>query len=385
MFNRRDFLKVGGAGALVALAPISTSLAAPSARRVAVLVELKGGNDGLNTVVPFSDPAYAKLRPRLALSRDEVLKLDERVGLHPSLSPLMDSWSARELAVVQGVGYDDPNRSHFRSIEIWETATDSDKYADEGWLARALDAHSKGLATPGVSLGDDDVGPLRGDPRALTLRDPQRFLNATKRLMRPTDARSTNSSLTHVLATQRALLDASNSIEQTLDKIPKLEVAFPKTNIGRQLETAARLISGGVPLMAVKVTHGGFDTHANQLGRHAALLGQLADALAAFRLAMIDASRWPDTLVMTYSEFGRRAAQNGSMGTDHGTAAPHLLMGGRVRGGLHGKAPSLTDLAGGDLKHHVDFRDVYANVTRSFWGISKDGLGKRARLDLVKV
>ncbi len=384
MFNRRDFLKIGGTGALVALAPISTSLAKAAPRRVVVLVELKGGNDGLNTVIPFADPAYAKLRPRLAIDRRKVLQLDPGVGLHPSLLPLMDSWKANELAVVQGVGYDNPNRSHFRSIEIWETASESNQFADAGWLARALDGHTKDLAAPGVALGDDDVGPLRGDSRALTLRDPQRFLNATKRLMRPTDARSRNAALAHVLSTQRALLDASNSIEKTLEALPRLSTPFPRSSLGRQLETAARLIVGGVPVVAVKVTHGGFDTHANQLGRHAALLKQLGEAMAAFRLAMVDANRWSDTLVMSYSEFGRRAAQNGSMGTDHGTAAPHFLMGGRVRGGLHGKAPSLTDLAGGDLKHHVDFRDVYANVTRNFLGISQDGLGKRARLDLVK-
>ncbi|MEM1350468.1 MAG: DUF1501 domain-containing protein, partial [Myxococcota bacterium] len=338
MFDRRHFLKIAGVAPLVLLAP-QAAVASGARRRVLVLVELKGGNDGLNTVVPFADPAYRRLRPQLAIPGDQLLKLSDTIGLHPALDGVRASFDAGDVAIVQGVGYDHPNRSHFRSIEIWETASASDDYLEDGWLARALrarDATASDLVAEGVSIGGEDVGPLRGDGvRALTVHDPKRFFQATKRVMRQTDVRSKNPALAHVLQTQRELITASSSLEDRLSALPAKAPAFPMSRVGRQLEVAARLLLGDVPLMVVKVTHGSFDTHANQLGAHQNLLAQLDEALTAFRDAMRGAGLWEDVLVMTYSEFGRRAAQNGSRGTDHGAAAPQFFMGGRVKGGLY--------------------------------------------------
>lgn len=387
MIDRRRFLKLAGASSpLLMLAP--DAIARTGSRpRVLVLVELKGGNDGLNTVIPFRDPAYGRLRPGLAIASDQVLGLDAKTGLHPALAPMMESWTANQLAIVQGVGYDQPNRSHFRSIEIWETASDATTHLHEGWLSQVLAGQTQpGLITEGVAVGNEDDGPMRGSGmRSLSLANPERFFKATKRLIRPTHAAAaTNPALAHVLKTQNELHAAAEKIERKFAQIPASPVSFPRNKIGRQLEIAARLIAANVPLMVIKVTHGSFDTHANQAGQHRNLLGQLATSLKAFRDAMIQAGAWNDVMVMTYSEFGRRAAENGSRGTDHGTAAPQLLMGGKVKGGLYGKQPSLTDLAGGDLKHHVDFRRVYASVTREWWGLSGRTPAGKKPLGLIR-
>lgn len=383
--DRRHFLAMAGAAApTMLLAPWLMGEqpeleAATKPRRALVLVELKGGNDGLNTVIPFADPAYARLRPRLAISGDKALKLNAQVGLHPSLDGLMASWAARELAIVQGVGYPAPNRSHFRSIEIWETATDSSTYSDEGWLATILKAHRPAaLVADGLCIGDGDSGPLRGDPHTLAVQNPEELVRATQRLIKPTKAQSANPALSHILQTQNELLQATASISKRLSAAAPLRGTFPRSKLGRQLEIAARLIASDMPVLVYKVSHGSFDTHAGQLGRHANLLKQLDDALTAFRDALKGAGKWDDVLVMTYSEFGRRAAQNGSMGTDHGTAAPQFLLGGKVKGGLYGHHPSLTDLAGGDLRHHVDFRQLYATISQRWWGMGNPFAGHGA-------
>lgn len=381
--NRRHFIKLAGIAPAVLLAPQALLAGEVAAPRVLVLVELKGGNDGLNTVIPFADANYYRLRPQLAVAKDQVLRIDERVGLHPSLAKTRALFDEDQVAIVQGVGYDSPNRSHFRSIEIWETASRSDEFLTEGWLARAMERRrGDELVLDGVTIGEQDAGPMRGDPRAMTVRDPEQLMRAARRLLRATEAESQNPALAHVLTTQRELMRATEGINEHLTRAPELGVDFPKHRLGKQLEIAAQLIASGLPLMVVRVTHGSFDTHANQPNQHANLLKQLDEGLAALRQALVEHDRWRDALVMTYSEFGRRAAQNGSRGTDHGTAAPHLIMGGGVKGGLYGKHPSLTDLASGDLKHHVDFRQLYRTAGR-WLGLELPSLGAHRPLDLL--
>ena len=375
--NRRGFLAGAGAAALLpAVLPFAAQAGAtdPAADRVLVLVELAGGNDGLNTVVPYADPAYRRLRPGLAVARDQVVQLDGAVGLHPALAPLMPAWRDRNLAVALGVGYPRPNRSHFRSIDIWESGSDSAQVIGDGWVARLWDGRRRArpLAADAIILGGGGDIAAGGDARSITLHDPQKFVRQAER-MQPRAGAPGNPALRHLLTVRGEIDRAARELRAAEARAPRLTTSFPAGPLGRQAATAARLIAAKTPVMVVKLSLPGFDTHRGQIGRHANLLKSLAEALAAFRNAMIETGDWHRILVMTYSEFGRRAAQNGSMGTDHGTAAPHLVMGGQVSGGLYGRQPSLGDLEGGDLKHVLDFRALYATVAERWWGLPAAG------------
>jgi uncharacterized protein (DUF1501 family) len=369
--NRRDFLTLAGVTPLCMLAPSWLHAATkPTWNRVLVLVELQGGNDGLNTVVPYRDPRYYELRPRLAIARDATLALSDQLGLNPALEPLMPAWRKNELAVVLGVGYPRPNRSHFRSIEIWETASDADETLQQGWLAQlfARTPPPKDFAAHGVVLGGA-AGPLAGDAAHIVLHDTERFVQQAQRL-RESPATTRNAALQHLLRVQQETQRAATTLEQRLATAPALDAAFAQNPLGRQFATAARLIAASVPIAAIKITHGGFDTHINQRAAHDRLLAELAAGIGAFRDTLIKHNCWNDVLLLSYSEFGRRAAENGSVGTDHGTAAPQFVFGGRVRGGLYGQQPSLTQLADGDLVHNVDFRRLYATAARRFLGVA---------------
>ncbi|MDH4155019.1 MAG: DUF1501 domain-containing protein [Nitrospira sp.] len=339
--------------------------------RVLILIELNGGNDGLNTLVPYGDARYYHMRPRLAIARERVLQLNEQIGLHYALAPLMPLWQQQELAWVQGVGYAEPNRSHFRSIEVWETGSDSRQIMDVGWIARlfANNPPPSTLAADGIVLGRRDAGPLSGKTiRTIALEDPQQFLVQASRVSSPTRA-SSNPALAHILQVQRELTHAAADFAQRLEQSPSLQASFPASPIGRQLQTAAQLLAAKIPVAVIKVSIGSFDTHANQLGHHERLLRELAEAIVAFRQAVREAGHWDRVLMMTYSEFGRRAGENASAGTDHGTAAPHFFLGGAVKGGLYGAAPSLMDLPEGDLRYHIDYRSLYRTIITNWWDL----------------
>ncbi len=364
--KRRGFLAGGMAAGLVFGAG-AAARALPTDGRVLILVELNGGNDGLNTVVPYADPLYGKLRGRLASGRDAVLPLDERTGLNGVLAPMMAPWRAGELAVIDGVGYPRPNRSHFRSIEIWNTGSDAEEIWEEGWVSRVL---REGGATgkEGVVLGGA-MGPLAGDGLAtIMLEDPDRFLRNAQGMATAAPV-TRNPALAQILKVRAQVSYSAERLLQPLSGAPVLAGPFPRTPIGRQLELAGRLIAAKAPVFVIKAFHTGFDTHAGQVQRHRRLLLQLGEALGALRTAMIAAGDWDRVLIMTYSEFGRRVAGNASGGTDHGTAAPHFVLGGRVRGGLYGGTPGLGDLESGDLKYRVDFRQLFTTVGASWWGL----------------
>lgn len=374
--HRREFLKLSGATPLVWLAPTAWGAArAENANwnRTLVLLELNGGNDGLNTVVPYADPRYYALRPRLAIARDAVLPLSDQSGFNPALETLMPAWQARELAIVQGVGYANPNRSHFRSIEIWETASNANETLNEGWLARLFSANPPPAnhAAHGVVLGQG-LGPLAGG-QALVLNNPQQFLRQAGQLTQAAHP-AANPALAHLLAVRNDTYRAAGMLQEKLTGAATPGVDFPRTRLGKQLEFTATLIINRIPVAAIKASHGGFDTHGNQRATHDRLLRELAEALAAFREALRRHSLWDRTLLLTYSEFGRRAQENGSLGTDHGAAAPHFLLGGRVRGGFYGHPPSLTALVDGDLVHQVDFRRLYLTAARNWWGLRAEAL-----------
>lgn len=380
--NRREFLNAVGAAAVTAFVPCP-AFAQARYDRLLVLVELKGGNDGLNTVVPYADPAYAGLRPRLAVPRDQVLQLDPQTGFHPALEPLMAPWKNRELAVVQGVGYPDPNLSHFRSIDIWDTASGSNEYLTEGWLARAFAAAPApaAFAADAVVVGGAEMGPLRGGVRAIALANPEQFLRQARYAAPAGQAR--NAALQHILRVEENIAQAAARLSGNR----AFATPFPAHPFGNAVRTAAQLVAGEAGVAAIKIALGGFDTHSGQPARHAQLLKALAEGLDALKQALVELGRWDSALVMTYSEFGRRPRENLSNGTDHGTASVHLLLGGRVKGGLYGLPPALSRLDGnGNLPYAVDFRDVYATVLERWWGTDSARAlrGRFATLDVIR-
>lgn len=356
--------------------------------RILLLVELKGGNDGLNTLVPYADPKYRELRPVVGVARDRVLPLDEKVGLHDKLEPLMESWKAGDFAILQGVGYPYPNRSHFRSIEIWDTASAANQTLSEGWIAQAFQGASlpKGAAVDCI-VADTNALPATGPSlRTIVMQDAENFLRQAEAMKeKGIGSDGGNPALRHVLAVRREINAAAAGLRDKLRTAPAPAYAYsPDNGLGRQLDLATRLLASKVPVIAIKVALGGFDTHANQIQTHERLLGVLATGLATLRKNLIASDRWNDVLIMTYSEFGRRARQNASGGTDHGSAAPQFVMGGGVKGGLYGAYPSLTDLQDGDLRHIVDFRSVFASVAQGCWGLQRDfGLRQPPRLDFL--
>ena len=404
--DRRAFLKTAGAGGVALSLPMfgqtngvswaqTPVAAAPPARAGAakfvtpynnllILIELKGANDGLNTVVPFGDPLYASLRPRIALERSTLLNLTEREALHPSLLPMMAMWDNKELAIIQGLGYPNPNLSHFRSIEIWDTASKSGEYLDAGWLARtfAQTPAPAGFAADGVVVGSNDMGPLSGQGvRTIALADTAQFLRTAKLAHAGRDER--NKALRHILAVETEVVHAASKLNTNY----QFKTEFPKSGFAGQIRTAAQLVASNAGIGVIRLTLGGFDTHANQVGTHANLLRDLADGMATLKAALVELNRWDSSLIMTYAEFGRRPKENQSNGTDHGTANVHFVTGGRVRGGMYGEAPQLGKLDGnGNLPFAIDFRSAYSTVISNWWGLDATRVlnGRFAPLDFLR-
>jgi uncharacterized protein (DUF1501 family) len=387
--DRRRFLQTSLASAALGLAGAGGRSAALGAvpspyRNLLVLIELKGGNDGLNTLVPFEDPTYYALRPKLAIARDTVVQLSPRAGLHPALAPLLPLWEKRELAILQGVGYPDPNLSHFRSIEIWDTASPSETYLQDGWLTRTFAATPppRSFAADGVIVGSNDLGPLAGSgTRAVTLADTEQFLRRA-RLAAPAGT-ARNKALDHVLKVEADIVQAANH----LDAGYAFKTEFPADAFGKAIHTACQVAANPSGLAVVRVTLGGFDTHGGQAPTQARLLGSLASGIVALRSALVEAGRWDSTLVLTYAEFGRRPRENVSNGTDHGTASVQFALGGRVAGGFYGEAPRLDRLGNdGNVTYALDFRSVYATVLDGWWGIPSSPIvgGRFAPVQFIK-
>lgn len=382
--NRRHFLQTAGSAVAWMAMPRWAAAQGADYRNLLILIELKGANDGLNTVIPYEDRAYQRLRPRLAIPRDQVLPLGNGSALHPQLVRLMQFWEQKELAIVQGVGYPDPNLSHFRSIEIWDTGSRSDEYLEAGWLARAFAARPapREFAADGVVVGSNDMGPLSGaGVRAIALANTEAFQRQA-RLAKPAED-TRNPALRHILTVERDIVQAASKLTGNAT----LKTEFPRNGFGNQVRTAAQLVASNAGVAVIRLTLNGFDTHSNQLGTHANLMRELGEGMEALKNALIELNRWNSTLVMTYAEFGRRPKENQSGGTDHGTANVHFVTGGRVKGGFYGLAPELDRLDGnGNLPFGVDFRSLYATALERWWGIdSKAVFGQKfAPLDLIR-
>jgi uncharacterized protein (DUF1501 family) len=416
--TRREFLRtsiLGGALSWTVPAFLSNTFAALHAEAadkatqittgrestILVVLQMAGGNDGLNTVVPYANDDYHRARPQLGLSEDKILKLNDEVALNGGMTGFKSLYDAGELAVIQGVGYPNPNRSHFRSTEIWQTASDADKFDTYGWLGRYFDNACAGCdPTVGVSIGRQMPQSFSArEPKGVSLDSPQtyRFMaprgggsgemssaeESYRKLNQP-DAetgdnaggtigaiggtvRHTGSALSFI---ERTALDAQVSSDKIREISSRLEnqATYPASQLANSLKLVAKLIAGGLPTRVFYVSQGGYDTHTNQVNTHDRLLKDLGDSVKAFVDDLKAQGNMQRVLVMTFSEFGRRVAENASGGTDHGAAAPMFVIGHKVKAGLLGKYPGLApaDLFEGDLQHTVDFRSVYATVLENW-------------------
>jgi uncharacterized protein (DUF1501 family) len=374
--------------------------------KILVVVQLSGGNDGLNTVIPYADDAYYRVRPTLGVDPKTVLKIDNYIGLHPDLAPLKNLYDAGHMSILQGVGYPNPNRSHFRSMDIWQTGYPDRDLVTTGWLGRYFDNTCSGCDPHvGVAMGDQLPLAMQGErvtPLAFERPESYRYngtdkaaylaLNHADAAPAPTTAaakgryapaapaETTASSQLDFL--HRTAMDAQLSSDEILTMTQKHAATgkYPGGSFGNGLRTVAAMIGGGLGTRVYYVSLGGFDTHAGEKGRHDRLMKELAEGIAAF-YEDLKAQRNDDrVLTMTFSEFGRRVAQNASGGTDHGTAAPMFLFGAGLRQGVVGGHPSLTNLDQGDLRYGLDFRSVYAEVLQNWLETpSKPVLGQQFR------
>jgi uncharacterized protein (DUF1501 family) len=372
--HRRDFLRLLGAGAALAQPAWSRQWwrHAPGVEdRRLVLLFLEGGNDGLNTVVPFADDAYHAARPKLALKEEALLGLEDGVGLHDSLRALEVAWQAGELAVLRDVGYERPDLSHFVSRDIWHSGWRDKPEPVSGWVGRAqLAAKAKGLPPAALGLAEAPLVLKNARTNGLTITDFARFAQTPAPIL-PTPV-GADDGLARIARAAEEAQQVAVRMAEAVSKIPA-GPGYPQTTLARRLQLAARLVrvEAGPPVLCVQLS--GFDTHSLQPGSHAALLRQLGDALAAFHADLGRDGVAKRCLTLVYSEFGRRVRENGSAGTDHGTAGPMFALGGGVKGGVIGETPRL-DRADGNLAVQHDFRAVFSESIRDWLGWDARGL-----------
>lgn len=392
--SRRGFLKASGAALSVGVGaslPKCFTAAANAAsvddERILVVVQLSGGNDGLNTVIPYADEAYREARPTLAIDKASGLSIDESAAFHPSLRGMIDLLDAGQVTVVQGVGYENPSRSHFESMDIWHSCLRKDQPRIDGWLGRVLETfpEERGGDVAALHLGDKQqpFALTSQSVRVPTVKDLDQFRlhgpdpAALRQLLigagaRPSrTAEPTDPLLDFLRSSSKNAITASRRISEAGAGY-QTDVQYPSTPLGEQLRVVAQLIDADLKTRVYYVELDGFDTHAAQPDTHSILLRQWSDSVSAFVKDMDSHGHRDRVCVMTFSEFGRRVAENASDGTDHGAAGPMFLCGGGLRAGLAGEAPSLTDLVQGDLKHGIDFRRVYASVLKDWLRIDPD-------------
>ena len=355
--------------------------AAPATGKTLVIVQLSGGNDGLNTVVPYRNDIYYRERPTLAISQDKVLTINDEIGFNPALESLKSLYDDGLVTVINNVGYPNPDRSHFRSMDIWQTASASDQYLPTGWVGRYLDANCIGTTAtcqPHKAIEVDDTLSLalKGSQiNGLAMLNPQKLYNQTQNgLVKGLANANHADDHSNVAYLYKTLAETVSSAAYVYDKsartaspVNATNRTYPANELGNRLKTVSELIQSGVSTSVYYISISGFDTHINQPGQQERLLRQYAEAVKAFMGEMKTTNRQNDVLLMTFSEFGRRVKQNASNGTDHGTANNVFLIGGGLTPGkVFNEAPNLTDLDEGDLKYSVDFRNIYATLLRDW-------------------
>lgn len=341
-----------------------------------VVLQLSGGNDGLNTVIPVRNDIYYRSRPRIGIVREKALSLTDEVGLHPTLTAFKEAYDDGSLSILNGVGYPNPDRSHFRSMDIWHTGSQSNEYVTTGWLGRYLDAQCNGCAKPTQALEIDDVLSLalKGDQmKGLALKDPKRLYGTSnekffKDISTQHKNRQDEQPVEYLYKTMAETLSSADYIFQQ-SRLHPTNAEYPKTELGNSLKTIASLILSDINTKVYYVSLGSFDTHTNQEMQQQRLFKEMNEAVGSFVKDLKKNNRFNDVLLFSFSEFGRRVAQNASGGTDHGTANNmFLLSGGLKQKGVLNPLPDLSDLDGGDLKYKIDFKNVYATVLHNWLG-----------------
>jgi uncharacterized protein (DUF1501 family) len=377
--KRREFLQAGSLATASLLLPkflkaFETPAMVPSGNKVLVILQLSGGNDGLNTVIPYRNDLYYKARPRIGIEKSKVLSLTDEAGLHPALSCLKELYDDGSLGILNSVGYPNPDRSHFRSMDIWHTASDSHEYWTTGWLGRYLDAQCRGCDKPTYALELDDTLSLamKGEEaKAIAMKDPKRLFGTAnqrffKEVMQNHNDEPGEQPVDYLYKTLAETISSADYIFEK-SKFHPSTAEYPNTDLGQSMKTIASLIFSDINTKVYYVSLGSFDTHINQPFQQQNLFTQMNEALKAFVKDLKSNSRFNDVLLMTFSEFGRRVSQNASGGTDHGTANNMFFVsGGLKQKGLINPLPDLADLQEGDLKYKVDFKNVYATVLKNW-------------------
>lgn len=379
VIKRREFLQIGSLATASFLVPKFLKafekrelMLVPPGNKIVVILQLSGGNDGLNTVIPVRNDIYYKERPRLGIERNKALSLTDEVSLHPSLEFFKTLYDEGNLAVLNSVGYPNPDRSHFRSMDIWHTASQTNEYWQTGWLGRYLDAQCKGCDKPVQVLEIDDVLSLalKGkEQKGLAFKDPKRLYNTSQAKyfkdlvsIHKSNGHEHEEPVAYLYKTMAETLSSADYIfEQS--KLRSTKTEYPKTQLGNDFKTIASLALSDITTKVYYVSLGSFDTHINQQAQQQRLFKEMNDAVAAFVSDLKANNRFQDVLLFTFSEFGRRVSQNASGGTDHGTANNMFLISGTLKQkGLLNTLPDLHDLQEGDLKYKVDFKNVYATI-----------------------
>ena len=389
LIKRKQFLQVGSLATASFMLPkflkaFENPLMVPAGNKVVVVIQLSGGNDGLNTVIPIQNDIYYRERPKLGIAKLQVVRLTDEVGLNPALAAFKDLYADGSLGILNNVGYPNPDRSHFRSMDIWQTASSSSNYINTGWIGRYLDAQCNGCVKPTQALEIDDILSLalKGETNnGLSFKDPRRlYSTSNEKYFKDiaADHQKGEETADYLYKTMSETLSSSDYIFQQ-SKLHSTVETYPSTGLGKDLKIIATLIKSDINTKVYYVSLGSFDTHVNQQEQQKRLFTELNDAIKVFSNDLKKNNRFQDVLMMTFSEFGRRVSQNASGGTDHGTANNmFFISGGLKEKGMLNALPNLADLNEGDLKHTVDFKDVYATVLNKWLGANdKLILGKQ--------
>lgn len=374
--SRRNFLRYSALASTSLLLPnFLKNLQGAELRKIPrgakklIVIQLSGGNDGLNTVIPYRNDIYFKSRSQIAIGENTILKLNDELAFNPVMSGMKEIFDKGNLCVINSVGYPNPDRSHFRSMDIWQTGSGSDQYLNTGWIGRYLDSECESCKKTYSAIEVDSTLTLamKGNHRSgIAVEDPQKFyMNSSENYLRDISGRKTEDDDSNVSYLYKTLVETTSSADYVYEnsKIYKSKQDYPDTGFGKNLKTVAEMIISDIGTSVYYVSMSGFDTHVNQTGRQERLLKELSDGLRAITDDLKINDRLNETLVMTFSEFGRRVSQNASGGTDHGTANNIFLIGGNlVTPGFYNSAPDLANLDNGDLKYEIDFRRIYATI-----------------------
>jgi len=398
LIKRKQFIQIGSLATATFMLPkflkaFEKPMMVPPGNKVVVVLQLSGGNDGLNTVIPIRNDIYYSSRPRLGIKKEEALKLTDEAALHPSLTSFKDLFDDGSLGILSSVGYPNPDRSHFRSMDIWQSASNSNEYINTGWIGRYLDAQCNGCDKPTQALEIDDVLSLAlkgNNLNGLAMKDPKRLYDISqekyyKDVLANHKDEPGEQPVDYLYKTMAETLSSADYIYQQSKSHPST-TNYPATELGKNLKTIASLIFSDINTKVYYVSLGSFDTHVGQEGQQKRLFTEMNDAVNSFVADLKLNNRFNDVMLMTFSEFGRRVKQNASGGTDHGTANNMFLVsGGLQKKGLINNLPDLNDLQDGDLKYKVDFKDVYATVLNKWLSTDdKKILGKQCSyLDFI--